>query len=320
MVHSINKTLKLYKEFLLIRLLEEEIIARYEEGNMRCPTHLSIGQEAVAVAFSQIVNKEDFTISTHRAHAHYIAKGGNINYLIAELYGKKTGCSGGKGGSMHLIDLNVNFMGSLSILANNIPIGVGLGLAINIKKKNSISYVFLGDGATEQGVFYESLNFAVVKKIPAIFICENNSYSVYSKLDVRQPKKRQISLLAKSIGLRSFKSNGKNIFEILRKLSSAKNYVNKFRKPCFVEVDTYRWFEHCGIYNDDQLDYRPKKILNNWKKKDNLILLEKKLIQKNVNIKNIKKNIYKKILKGFKFAENSSYPKNKELMTGVYAK
>ena len=238
-----SKILKLYKNFLLIRLLEEQIIERYEEGNMRCPTHLSIGQEAVAAAFSQIVNKKDFAISTHRAHAHYIAKGGSINSLVAELYGKKTGCSGGKGGSMHLVDLNVNFMGSSSILANNIPIGVGLGLAINVKKKNSISYIFLGDGATEQGVFYESLNFAAVKKIPAIFICENNSYSVYSKLDVRQPKKRQISLLAKSIGLKSYKSNGKNIFEILSKLSSAKNYVNLTRNPCFIEVDTYRWFD-----------------------------------------------------------------------------
>jgi TPP-dependent pyruvate/acetoin dehydrogenase alpha subunit len=315
-----SKILKLYKEFLLIRLLEEQIIKRYEEGNMRCPTHLSIGQEAVAVAFSQIVNKKDFAISTHRAHAHYIAKGGNINYLVAELYGKKTGCSGGKGGSMHLIDLNVNFMGSSSILANNIPIGVGLGLAINIKKKDTISYIFLGDAATEQGVFYESLNFAVVKKIPAIFICENNRYSVYSKLDVRQPKKRKISQLAKSIGLKSYKSNGKNIFEILNKLSKAKNYVSSTRKPCFIEVDTYRWFEHCGIYNDDQLNYRPKDVLNNWKKNDNLILLEKKLIKENINTKNIKLDINKKIQKAFKFAESSSFPKNQDLVTGVYAK
>jgi len=130
-----SKTLNIYKSFLLIRLLEEEIIKRYEQGNMRCPTHLSIGQESVAAAFSQVVGKKDFAISTHRAHAHYIAKGGNINSLIAEIYGKKTGCSGGKGGSMHLIDLKVNFMGSSSILANNIPIGVGLGLSINIKKK-----------------------------------------------------------------------------------------------------------------------------------------------------------------------------------------
>ena len=173
-----KKILKIYKKFLLIRLLEEEIIKRYNEGKMRCPTHISIGQEAIAVAFSEVVNKDDFVISTHRPHAHYIAKGGNINFLIAELYGKKTGCSNGKGGSMHLVDLGVNFMGSSSILGNNIPIGVGLGLSINIKKKKSISYVFLGDGATEQGVFYESINFAIVKEIPTIFICENNFYSV----------------------------------------------------------------------------------------------------------------------------------------------
>ncbi len=315
-----SKTLNIYKSFLLIRLLEEEIIKRYEQGNMRCPTHLSIGQESVAAAFSQVVGKKDFAISTHRAHAHYIAKGGNINSLIAEIYGKKTGCSGGKGGSMHLIDLKVNFMGSSSILANNIPIGVGLGLSINIKKKNTISYVFLGDGATEQGVFYESVNFAIVKKIPVIFICENNNYSVYSDLKARQPKKRKISSLTRSIGIKSYYSNGKNVYKIIDKLSLAKDYVIKTGKPCFVEIDTYRWFEHCGVNNDDNLNYRPKKILDNWKKNDNLYLLEKKLIQEKVNIKEIKNNIYKKVLKAFKYAEKSKFPKYEDLMKGVYAK
>tara|TARA_Y100001970_G_C13912606_1_gene689286 strand:+ start:385 stop:786 length:402 start_codon:yes stop_codon:yes gene_type:complete len=130
-----KNVLKIYKKFVTIRLLEEEIIKRYEQGSMRCPTHISIGQEGIAAAFSSVVKKRDYVISTHRPHAHYIAKGGNISALISELYGKKTGCSNGKGGSMHLIDTKVNFMGSSSILGNNIPIGVGLGIAINIKKK-----------------------------------------------------------------------------------------------------------------------------------------------------------------------------------------
>ena len=315
-----KNVLKIYKKFVTIRLLEEEIIKRYEQGSMRCPTHISIGQEGIAAAFSSVVKKRDYVISTHRPHAHYIAKGGNISALISELYGKKTGCSNGKGGSMHLIDTKVNFMGSSSILGNNIPIGVGLGIAINIKKKNNLSYVFLGDGATEQGVFYESINFSIVKKIPCIFICENNFFSVYSGLEVRQPKKRKINKFVSEMGIKSFYSNGKNIFEISKKMKLAREYTKKFNKPCFLEVDTYRWYEHCGVNNDDHLNYRSKKQVLNWKKNDNLIFLEKKLLSKNVNIAKIKNKIKNDVIKAFKFAEKSRFPDKKELFMGVYAK
>ena len=133
---------------------------------MRCPTHLSIGQEAVSAAFSEVVNKKDFAVSSHRAHVHYLAKGGNLKKMIAEIYGKKTGCSKGKGGSMHLIDLDVNFMGSSAIVGNSIPIGTGLALSAKINNTNQKSFIFFGDGATEQGVFYESINFAAVKNLP----------------------------------------------------------------------------------------------------------------------------------------------------------
>ncbi len=314
-----KKILKFYKKFLLIRLLEEEIIKRYNEGKMRCPTHISIGQEAIAVAFSEVANKDDFVISTHRPHAHYIAKGGNINFLIAELYGKKTGCSNGKGGSMHLIDLTVNFMGSSSILGNNIPIGVGLGLSINIKKKKSISYVFLGDGATEQGVFYESINFAIIKKIPTIFICENNFYSVYSGLEVRQPKNRKIYKTVEAMGIKVFSSDGKSIYNIIKIMELAKNYVKKNKKPCFIEIKTFRWFEHCGVNSDDHLKYRSNLNLTKWKKIDHLLFLEKKLLKMKINTKKINKEIRKKIKKAFDFAESSEFPKNKDLFEGVYA-
>lgn len=151
------------------RSIEEEIAKRYHEGRMRCPTHLSVGQEAVPAAFSQLVQKKDFAVSSHRGHAHYLAKGGNLKSMIAEIYGKKTGCSKGKGGSMHLIDLSVNFMGTSAIVGNSIPIGVGLGLSAKIKKTKQISFIFFGDGAIEEGVFYESINFATVKKTSCYF-------------------------------------------------------------------------------------------------------------------------------------------------------
>ena len=183
--------IKLFEQVFRTRSVEEEIAKRYKFGKMRCPTHLSIGQESVPAALSLIMRKKDFAVSSHRAHAHFLAKGGSLKKMIAEIYGKKTGCSQGKGGSMHLVDINSNFMGSTAIVGNTIPIGVGLGLSSIIKNKNQFSFIFFGDGAIEEGVFYGSINFAIVKKLPVIFICENNFYSVYSHLKVRQPKKEK---------------------------------------------------------------------------------------------------------------------------------
>ena len=320
MVFTLKTIQRLYYKFLLIRTLEEEIVKRYIMGKMRCPTHLSIGQEGIAVAFSEIVKKKDFAISTHRPHAHYIAKGGCIKKLIAELYGKKTGCSNGIGGSMHLIDLKVNFMGSSSILGNSIPIGVGLGFSSKIKNVNNISFVFLGDGATEQGVFYESVNFSVIKKIPIIFICENNKYSVYSDLKPRQPLNRKIYKLVNSLGIKSFYSNGKNLFEMIKVLKASEKYVKNSKKPCFVEIDTFRWYEHCGVNKDDNLNYRSKKELDQWVKKDHLKFLEKKLSNKKNLIYKIKKKVQTEVQKAFIFAEKSNFPKNSDLFKGVYEK
>ena len=162
---EINNKIKLYSEMLRIRCVEEKIAEKYHEGKMRCPTHLSIGQEAVPVALSSIINKNDFAVSTHRGHAHYLAKGGSLNKMIAEIYGKSSGCSKGKGGSMHLIDQNVAFMGTSAIVGNSIPLGVGLSLSAKLKSTEQISCIYLGDGAIEEGVFYESINFAILKKL-----------------------------------------------------------------------------------------------------------------------------------------------------------
>ena len=171
-----------------IRMIEEAIAARYPDGKMRCPTHLSIGQEAVAAIAGILFADVDMAVSSHRAHAHYLGIGGNLNAMIAELYGKATGCSGGKGGSMHLVDRSVGFAGSTAIVANTIPVGVGIALAMKIKDSTGICCVFLGDGAVEEGVFYESVNFTALHKLPVIFLCENNFYSVYSPLSRREER------------------------------------------------------------------------------------------------------------------------------------
>ena len=164
-----SELIKFYEMFFKIRRTEENITREYHLGEMRCPVHLSIGQESVSAAFSLTQELSDIAFSTHRAHAHYLAKGGNLNKMIAEIYGKVTGCSRGRGGSMHLVDKEVGFIGSSAIVGNSIPIGVGYSLAKKLKNDNSVTYIFLGDGAVEEGSFYESVNFAVLKNLKIIF-------------------------------------------------------------------------------------------------------------------------------------------------------
>lgn len=309
---------KLYYCALRIRMIELEISRRYSEGMMRCPVHLSVGQEGVAAAFSLISNKNDFAVSTHRSHAHYLAKGGNLKKMISEIYGKITGCSRGIGGSMHLIDLDVKFMGSSAIVGNSIPIGVGLGLSAKIKKQNKISYVFFGEGATEQGVFYESVNFAIIKKLPVIFICENNLYSVYSNLDCRQPKSRKISKLVNNLGIKGYSCDGNDPIASYNILVKAKEYLLKKNQPVFIEFSTYRWFEHCGPNYDDNLNYRNLKEIREWKNKDPIKYL-KKFLDNGFNHYKLEQKIKNEINHAFNFAIKSKFP-SKIHERDVYAK
>ena len=312
--------LKTYSKLFLLRHVEEVISKKYNEGKMRCPTHLSIGQEGISAVFANLVNKKDYAISMHRPHAHFLAKGGNLTSMICELYGKENGCSKGRGGSMHLIDERVRFMGSTSILGNNIPIGVGIALSAKFKKKTSITFIFLGDASVEQGSFYESLNFAAVNNLKVIFICENNDFSVYSDLKSRQPSKRKIYKLASSIGVNADYSNGLNIQEINVKMKKAIKFVNTNHKPFFLEIKTARWLEHCGPNDDSNLGYRSITELNKWKKNDFLKKLKSKLKKNSKEVRNIENKIRKQVTKAFEIAENSKFPKYKELFGGIYEK
>jgi len=264
------KLSELQASMLRIRLVEESIAKKYSEQKMRCPTHLSIGQEAIAVGVCTNLTNEDQVLSTHRAHAHYLAKGGCLNSMLAEVYGKVTGCSKGMGGSMHLIDKSVGFMGSTAIVGNTIPVAVGLALAIKIQEKKSISCVFFGDGATEEGVFYESINFAIIHNLPVLFICENNLYSVYSGLEVRQPKGRKIFEMAKAFGIESSHGDGNNVQQVSDYVELARNKILSGSGPQFLEFDTYRWREHCGPNYDNDIGYRKEEEFLEWKKKDPL--------------------------------------------------
>ena len=291
---------------LRIRLVEESIANKYSEQKMRCPTHLSIGQEAIAVGVCANLTSQDQVLSTHRAHAHYLAKGGCLNSMMAEIYGKASGCSKGMGGSMHLIDTSVGFMGSTAIVGNTIPVAVGLALEKKLARKKSIACVFFGDGATEEGAFYESVNFAIIHSLPIIFICENNLYSVYSGLEVRQPVDRKIYKMVRAMGISAQHGNGNDVEEVARKVKHAKTMILKSGGPQFLEFDTYRWREHCGPNFDNNIGYREESEFLKWKKKDPL---------KNFYSENSQKYIDRKIDKisqeiddAHKFADDSKFP------------
>lgn len=313
---------KLYHQMLRIRLTEEEIAKRYSEQQMRCPTHLSIGQEAVAAAAGMALRVEDQAVSTHRGHAHYLGKGGNLEAMIAEIYGKETGCSGGYGGSMHLIDEAVGFMGTTAIVGNSIPIGVGLSLSMKIKKEKRVSCVYLGDGAIEEGVFFESANFACVKNLPVIFICENNMYSVYSHIDLRQPKNRKIHKLAEAIGLKTDFGDGNNVAEVFEKTKNAVEGIREGSGPCFLEFSTYRWREHCGPNYDNDIGYRTEEEFNNWKQKDPIEFAKNKLLKEadsNLNfLDSINKEVQLEIAQAFEKALSARYPDPNNLSKMIY--
>lgn len=311
--------LQLYKTSLRIRLVESRIAERYSEGNMRCPVHLSIGQEIPSAIFQQVVKPGDSAISTHRAHAHYLAMGGNLPKMVAEIYGKVTGCSKGRGGSMHLIDLEKGFLGSSAIVGNSIPIGVGVGYAKKLKKDESLSFIFLGDGAIEEGSFYESANFAVVHRLPVVFVVENNLYSVYTGLSARQPADRSISKLASSIGLYCDSADDSEISDCFSKLASLTDYARSGKGASLIEINTYRKLEHCGPNDDDNLGYRPKSELAEFKERDLLVALENDLSLTAQDIDKIRTEIHKDIEDAFEFAESSPFPTFEQATGGVYA-
>lgn len=297
---------KLFESMLRIRLVEESIANKYSEQKMRCPTHLSIGQEAIAVGVCANLTSQDQVLSTHRAHAHYLAKGGCLNSMMAEIYGKASGCSKGMGGSMHLIDTSVGFMGSTAIVGNTIPVAVGLALEKKLTHKKSIACVFFGDGATEEGAFYESINFAIIHSLPILFICENNLYSVYSGLEVRQPVDRKIYKMVRAMGISAQHGNGNDVEEVARKVKQAKTMILKSGGPQFLEFDTYRWREHCGPNFDNNIGYREESEFLKWKKKDPLKNFYSENSQKYIDRKI--DTISQEIDDAHQFADDSKFP------------
>ena len=318
-----DQLLKCYTLASRIRSVEETIAREYPSGQMRCPVHLSIGQELVSAVVGLNQQKQDTAVSSHRAHAHYLAKGGNLHRMIAEIYGKVTGCCKGRGGSMHLIDLEVGFLGSSAIVGNSIPIGVGSGLTHKLNNSDALSFIFLGDGAIEEGSFYESVNFSVVQELPTVYICENNLYSVYTGLNQRQPVGRNIYELVNGMGIKSVKIETINVLDCLNKTTGIINLARTSKKPVFIEYDTYRWLEHCGPNDDDHLGYRPQGELNKWKEKDPISILRNILMSdfgiSDSEIQEIHTEIEIEVLAAFDQAKRDKFPTLEQSQMDVYA-
>ena len=251
---------------LRIRRVEEEIVRRYGEGEMRCPTHFCIGQEAVPVGMSAHLRSDDYAFSGHRSHGHYLAKGGDLFAMISELYGRETGCAKGRGGSQHLIDLDAGFVASAPILAGTLPIAVGAAFGSKRLGRDNLSIVYFGDGATEEGSFHEALNYASVHRLPVLFVCENNLYSVHSDLAVRQPTNRQIVDIGKAHGIPGIRADGNDVDAVWSVAAEAVERARSGGGPTLFEFMTYRWLEHCGPNEDFKLGYRSREEFDSWRK------------------------------------------------------
>lgn len=318
-----NGLQELYYQMLRIRIVEETISSLYSEQQMRCPVHLCIGQEAIAVGACASLAPGDFALSAHRSHGHYLAKGGSLKAMLAELYGKVTGCARGKGGSMHLVDVAAGFLGATPIVGSTIAIAVGVAFASMLRRQRAVTVVFFGEGATEEGVFHEAANFAVLKRLPIVFVCENNFFSVYSPLEVRQPEGREVFCLAKGYGLPAFQGDGNNVVEVGELTRTAVARARAGDGPTFLEFKTYRWREHCGPNFDDHLNYRSAGEFASWKERCPVESMQARLGADGQltadEIATFEKRIHAEVQEAVAFAKTSPFPAAEDLLEGIYA-
>lgn len=242
-------------QMLRIRRIEEALADDYKHLNIRCPMHLSIGQEAIAVGVCENLRKTDKVFSSHRAHAHYLAKGGSLPKLVAELYGRSEGCCGGAGGSMHLTDLEAGFVASTAIVGGIVPVAVGCSWADKLSGNDNVTVVFFGDGCMEEGVMHESFNFATLHRLPIAFVCEHNNLAVTTPIQDRQ-NNRGLHTIAASHGLGWTNCNGQDV-DAVSKAALVVIELARQGKPQFLQCFTERQRVHCGIEHEYTLQNDP---------------------------------------------------------------
>ena len=306
---------RLYRALYRIRRLEEEIARVYPTDKIKSPVHLSIGQEAVSVGVCAALEKQDVVFGTYRGHALYLAKGGDMNAMMAELFGKAGGCAKGKGGSMHLIAPEVGVMGTSAVVGTTIANALGYAYALKVRRENAIVVSFFGDGATEEGVFAESLNFAVLKKLPILFVCENNQYAIHTHQSRRQGTPA-ICERARAFGLPAERIENNDVFHILGNSLVAATDIRAGEGPRFLEVMTYRWKEHVGPGDDYHLGFRAEEEARPWIENDQLLRVAE--LVKPAERERIEDEVAAEIKEAFAFAEASPFPEPEELYTDVF--
>lgn len=315
---------KLFFEMLKIRLVEEAIAAHHDEQLMKCPIHYSLGQEAVGAGVNFNLNKDDWIFGTHRYHSHYIAKGGDLKKFIAEMYVRDTGCNRGIGGSMHLADFDVGVAGGSAIVGANTPVAAGAALGFQMQGQDRIAVAFFGDGSIQEGTFHETLNYASLKKLPVIFVCENNFYAVQTNTKNTNAN-TDIHTYARAHKMQGILIDGNNILEVYQKSKKAIKRARMGQGPTLIEARTYRWVEHVGPVDDSKVGWRSRKEMIEWQKKCPIKNYEKYLLANKIitkkQIKEMKDELKKEINSAFDFAKKSSLPKltKKDLLNLVYA-
>lgn len=305
----------LYRSLYRIRRVEEKIAEIYPTDKIQSPVHLSIGQEAISVAVCAALRPDDIVFGSYRCHAFYLAKGGNLNAMIAELYGKSTGCARGKGGSMHLVDVAAGVMGASAVVATTIPQAVGYALGVRMRRRSNLVVCFFGDGAMEEGVLHESLNFAAVKRLPVLFVCENNSYAIHSRLQTRQAF--DIADLARSYKIPVEKFEDMDVLRLRDRVRTAAASIRANESgPQFFECACYRWREHVGPGEDFQFGYRTRLEAEPWFAQDALRRLGA-MLEDRVR-RAIEEDVEREIAAAFEFAEQSPFPDPSELYADLY--
>jgi len=311
----------LMRMMVLIRRFEEKIIEVYPVQDMKTPVHLYIGEEAIATGVCAHLNKDDYMFTTHRSHGHCLAKGSDPEMLYAEFYGRSTGCSKGKGGSMHPVDPENGILGTTAIVGGGIPLATGTALASKMKKDGKISVVFFGDGASEEGTFHESLNFASLKQLPVVFICENNSYATTSPISQRQPHDN-IAKRASGYDIPAMSVDGNNVLKVYEAAREAVQRARDGRGPTLIECKTYRWKGHVGPDCDHEKGCRPMDDLNNWMERCPVATFKSFLIKNRLitdaEYTNMVEEIDREMDRSIKAARESALPGPEELLTDVY--
>jgi TPP-dependent pyruvate/acetoin dehydrogenase alpha subunit len=307
---------RIYRSLRLIRRAEEEIARIYPSDKIKSPVHLSIGQEAVSVGVCDALRPDDVVAPTYRGHAAYLAKGGPLRGLFAELYGKATGVAGGKGGSMHLIDMSHSVLGASAVVGTTIPIAVGYALALKRSKSDRVSVTFFGDGATEEGVFAESLNFASLHKLPVMFVCENNYYAIHTPITRRWATNRLCERV-ETYGMPVHQVDDSDVFKLRDLAASAVVRMRRGEGPSFIECRTYRWREHVGPNEDYDQGYRAREDLHRWLKDDQVERVARMIADERRT--EIDAEIEIEIAEAVEFAETSAFPEVDKLYTNVFA-